>query len=40
MLYEKYLNTVDELAEEICGISDAIWDCHGDTLPRRSHATV
>lgn len=26
MLYEKYLNTVDELAEEICGISDAIWD--------------
>ena len=26
MLYEKYLNTVDELAEETCGIADAIWD--------------
>ena len=26
MLYEKYLNTVDEKSEEICAISDAIWD--------------
>ena len=26
MLYEKYLNTVDENAGEICAVSDALWD--------------
>lgn len=26
MLYEKYLNTVDRKAEEICAVSDTIWD--------------
>lgn len=26
MLYEKYLNVVDQKAEEICAISDAVWD--------------
>ncbi len=26
MLYEKYLNTIDRRAEEICAVSDAIWD--------------
>jgi len=26
MLYEKYLKTIDQKAEEICAVSDAIWD--------------
>lgn len=26
MLYEKYLNIIDQKAEEICAVSDAIWD--------------
>ncbi len=26
MLYEQYLQTIDQLSDEICAISDAIWD--------------
>jgi len=26
MLYEKYLNIIDEISEEICAVSDALWD--------------
>lgn len=26
MLYEKYLNTVDQIAETACAVSDALWD--------------
>lgn len=26
MLYEAYLNVIDEMRETICGVSDAIWD--------------
>jgi len=26
MLYEQYLQTIDRLSEEICAVSDAIWD--------------
>ena len=25
-MYEKYLNVIDERAEEICAVSDALWD--------------
>ena len=26
MLFEKYINTVDQVAEQACAISDALWD--------------